>query len=134
LSYLDGPDEDQRRTSKIGTGMSARARSLMALVSPLSRARPLLRTARLFSATALLALTSPSPDIGGLHRGVGGGLDPDVHNIKYDGRFTFARIRYVTGPGGYYYRGLPAWRMGTTMPESTRRKFRREFTPRRPTA
>ncbi|PYP66478.1 MAG: hypothetical protein DMD26_07730 [Gemmatimonadetes bacterium] len=111
--------------------MSARARSLMALVSPLSRARPLLRTVRLFSATALLALTSPSPNIGGVHRGVGG-LDPDVHNIKYDGRFTFARIRYVTGPGGYYYRGLPAWAHGYNMAESNLMKIMREVTALRP--
>jgi len=40
------------------------------------------------------------------------GYDPPTHNIPYDGRFTFARIRYTTGPGGYYYRGLPAWAHG----------------------
>jgi Domain of unknown function (DUF4159) len=37
---------------------------------------------------------------------------PKVHNIPYDGRFTFARIEYETAPGGYYYRGLPAWAHG----------------------
>ena len=35
-----------------------------------------------------------------------------IHNVKYDGRFTFARARYVTGEGGYYYGGLPAWAHG----------------------
>jgi hypothetical protein len=30
----------------------------------------------------------------------------------YDGRFTFARLKYTSGPGGYYYRGLPAWAHG----------------------
>jgi hypothetical protein len=35
-----------------------------------------------------------------------------IHNVPYDGRFTFARIRYTTGPGGYYYGGLPAWAHG----------------------
>jgi uncharacterized protein DUF4159 len=30
----------------------------------------------------------------------------------YDGRFVFARLRYTTGPGGYYFRGLPAWAHG----------------------
>jgi hypothetical protein len=30
----------------------------------------------------------------------------------YDGRFTFARLRFTPGPGGYYYRGLPAWAHG----------------------
>src|SRR5690242_15523478 len=39
-------------------------------------------------------------------------LEVPVRNGKYDGRFTFARIRYETGPGGYYYFGLPAWAHG----------------------
>ncbi|PYR73819.1 MAG: hypothetical protein DMF86_19615 [Acidobacteria bacterium] len=30
----------------------------------------------------------------------------------YDGRFTFARLKFTTGPGGYYYGGLPAWAHG----------------------
>jgi hypothetical protein len=38
--------------------------------------------------------------------------EPSVHHIPYDGRFTFARLRYTSGPGGYYYRGLPAWAHG----------------------
>ena len=39
-------------------------------------------------------------------------LEPAVRNIPYDGRFTFARLKYTTGPGGYYYCGLPAWAHG----------------------
>jgi len=35
-----------------------------------------------------------------------------IDNPPYDGRLTFARIRYTTGPGGYYYNGLPAWAHG----------------------
>jgi hypothetical protein len=31
---------------------------------------------------------------------------------QYDGRFTFARLKYTTGPGGYYFQGLPAWAHG----------------------
>jgi len=42
----------------------------------------------------------------------GTGYDPPTHNIPYDGKFTFARIRYTVGPGGYYYRGLPSWAHG----------------------
>jgi hypothetical protein len=42
------------------------------------------------------------------------GREPDIHNIPYDGRFTFARLKYTTAPGGYYYRGLPAWAHGYT--------------------
>lgn len=40
------------------------------------------------------------------------GPDPPIQNIPYDGRFTFLRLKYTTGPGGYYYRGLPAWAHG----------------------
>jgi hypothetical protein len=39
-------------------------------------------------------------------------VEPEVRNLPYDGRFTFARLRYTTAPGGYYYRGLPAWAHG----------------------
>jgi Domain of unknown function (DUF4159) len=38
--------------------------------------------------------------------------DPATPNLPYDGRFTFARLRYTVAPGGYYYRGLPAWAHG----------------------
>ena len=43
-----------------------------------------------------------------------GARDPTtaVHNAPYDGRFTFVRLAYETGPGGYYYYGLPAWAHG----------------------
>jgi len=40
------------------------------------------------------------------------GAEPAIHNVPYDGRFTFARLKFTTGPGGYYYRGLPAWAHG----------------------
>jgi hypothetical protein len=38
-------------------------------------------------------------------------------NIPYDGRFTFVRIEYQTEPGGYWYRGQPAWSHGTPVAE-----------------
>src|SRR3954465_15067366 len=38
--------------------------------------------------------------------------EPPVSNAKYDGRFTFARLRYTSGSGGYYYGGIPAWAHG----------------------
>jgi hypothetical protein len=38
-----------------------------------------------------------------------GGIAPAP---AYDGRFMFARLKYASGPGGYYYRGLPAWAHG----------------------
>jgi hypothetical protein len=33
-------------------------------------------------------------------------------NLPYDGRFTFVRLSYQTLPGGYWYRGQPAWSHG----------------------
>jgi hypothetical protein len=41
-----------------------------------------------------------------------GNYEPKITNPEYDGRFTFARIKSTSGPGGYYYRGLPAWAHG----------------------
>jgi hypothetical protein len=38
--------------------------------------------------------------------------EPAAAKPTYDGRFTFARLKYTSGPGGYYYRGLPAWAHG----------------------
>jgi uncharacterized protein DUF4159 len=38
-------------------------------------------------------------------------------NVPYDGRFTFVRVNYETAPGGYWYRGLPAWAHGYPMAE-----------------
>lgn len=53
---------------------------------------------------------------GGGGRGFFGGafgcVDPPIHNIPYDGRFTFARLKYNGGPGTCYYRGEPSWAQG----------------------
>ena len=38
-------------------------------------------------------------------------------NIPYDGRFTFVRLNYTTAPGGYFYRGEPAWAHGYPIAE-----------------
>ena len=35
-----------------------------------------------------------------------------THNIPYDGRFTFTRLKYTVGPGGFYYRREPSWAHG----------------------
>jgi len=43
----------------------------------------------------------------------GPGFDVPVDPApKYDGKFTFARLKFPTGPGGYYFGGLPAWAHG----------------------
>ena len=35
-----------------------------------------------------------------------------AENVPYDGRFAFVRVTYATLPGGYWYRGQPAWSHG----------------------
>ena len=37
---------------------------------------------------------------------------PSQMNLPYDGRFAFVRVTYETLPGGYWYRGQPAWSHG----------------------
>src|SRR5438094_4012321 len=51
-----------------------------------------------------------------------GGFGPRGHftiypNTPYDGRFTFVRVNYETAPGGYWYRGWPAWAHGYPLAE-----------------
>jgi hypothetical protein len=38
-------------------------------------------------------------------------------NVRYDGRFTFVRLKYTTAPGGYWYGGWPAWGHGHPISE-----------------
>ena len=47
-------------------------------------------------------------------------------NAKYDGRFTFVRLSYETAPGGYWYRGLPAWAHGYPVAERNLMKIMNE--------
>jgi hypothetical protein len=47
-------------------------------------------------------------------------------NVPYDGRFTFVRINYQTAPGGYWYRGLPAWAHGYPLAEQNLMKIMNE--------
>ena len=35
------------------------------------------------------------------------GLDPESGNAPYDGRFTFVRLRYEDGAGGFAFRREP---------------------------
>jgi len=57
---------------------------------------------------------------------------PEIHNVPYDGRFTFARIKYETAPGGYYYGGLPAWAHGFPAAELNLMKIVNEVSLVRP--
>jgi len=47
-------------------------------------------------------------------------------NAPYDGRFTFVRVNYDTAPGGFWYRGLPAWSHGYSVSEENLMKIMNE--------
>jgi hypothetical protein len=59
---------------------------------------------------------------------VGDAVDGPIERVPYDGRFTFARLRYQTAPGGYYYRGLPAWAHGYPVAERNLTRITNEIT------
>ena len=54
------------------------------------------------------------------------GRDLPVENVTYDGRFVFVRLKYVTGPGGYWYQGLPSWAHGYPLSEKNLMKIMNE--------
>ncbi len=74
--------------------------------------KPRLARALLFAGAFVLILGAAAfaqrqrPFFGGFE------FEPDVPKVGYDGRFTFARLRFTHGPAGYYYRGEPAWAHG----------------------
>jgi hypothetical protein len=70
--------------------------------------RASLRTVVAATGAVVLCVTG----VAAARRGFLGDFEPPVRNAAYDGRFTFARLRYTVGPGGYYYCGLPAWAHG----------------------
>jgi basic amino acid/polyamine antiporter, APA family len=49
-------------------------------------------------------------------------------NPRYDGRFTFVRLKYETAPGGYWYRGLPSWAHGYPQSEWNLMRIMQEIT------
>ena len=83
--------------------------------------------ARLLTALALAGLVSTGLATAAQgRRGLGRGADPFGQlraperieaNAPYDGRFTFVRVSYETLPGGYWYRGQPAWSHGYPVAE-----------------
>ncbi len=49
-------------------------------------------------------------------------------NIPYDGTFAFVRLAYDTLPGGYWYRGQPAWSHGYPTSEDNLMQILETFT------
>ena len=72
------------------------------------------RTARVTALASALAVLAGGVTLLAQRRQLFGGYqrEPSASNVKYDGKFMFARLKYTSGPGGYYYCGLPAWAHG----------------------
>ena len=64
--------------------------------------------------------------LGGLERRRGGSFS-QLPNIRYDGQFTFVRLKYTTAPGGYWYRGWPSWAHGYPIAERNLMKIINEL-------
>ena len=54
------------------------------------------------------------------------GWDESVKNVPYDGRFTFARVRYTPAPGGNWAGGRPSWVHGYPLAEQNLMKIMKE--------
>ncbi len=54
------------------------------------------------------------------------GWDETVKNAPYDGRFTFARVRYRPAPGGNWAGGRPSWMHGYPLAERNLLQFMKE--------
>jgi hypothetical protein len=78
------------------------------------------------TAAALLCLAATAL----AQRGFGGFGRPGsirlLHNVPYDGRFTFVRISYETAPGGYWAGGRPSWSHGYPTSEQNLMKIMNE--------
>ena len=61
---------------------------------------------------AVLTLGSAAVTFAQGRRFFGMSVQPQVHNVKYDGRFTFVRLKFSHGGAGYYHYGMPAWAHG----------------------
>jgi hypothetical protein len=60
--------------------------------------------------------------------GYGYGRVPPIHNIPYDGQFTFVRIKYDTAPGGYWAGGRPSWVHGYPIAEQNLMRIMTDMT------
>jgi uncharacterized protein DUF4159 len=60
--------------------------------------------------------------------GYGYGRTPAIHNIPYDGQFTFVRVKYETAPGGYWAGGRPSWVHGYPIAEQNLMRIMTDMT------
>jgi hypothetical protein len=82
------------------------------------------RLALMGAAILAFAMTAPGQDFD--YRGGRNGFHV-MPNTPYDGRFTFVRLNYQTAPGGYWYRGWPAWAHGYPLAEQNLLKIMNEI-------
>ncbi len=75
---------------------------------------------------AMAALVAPALAQRGLFGFGRRGLFPTHPNVPYDGLFRFARATYDTAPGGYWWRGQPAWSHGYPIAEENLMKIMNE--------
>ncbi|MFN7982924.1 MAG: DUF4159 domain-containing protein [Vicinamibacterales bacterium] len=54
------------------------------------------------------------------------GWDETVKNVPYDGRYTFARVRYTPAPGGTWAGGRPSWVHGYPLAEQNLMRIMKE--------
>lgn len=83
---------------------------------------------RVMALLLFLLLVSLPETPAGAQRFRGIAPEPVITNRPYDGRFVFARLKYTTGPGGFYYMGLPAWAHGYPKAEYNLIRIAREIT------
>ncbi len=57
---------------------------------------------------------------------------PALPHLRYDGRFTFARLRYIGYLGNFYYRGIPSWQHGYNDAENNLLSIMRSVTDLNP--
>jgi hypothetical protein len=100
----------EERASK-DTSVVAPPASAAATASPTSRTR------KTIALSVVLLLLSGSVAFAQRWWSRGGPSEPDVVNLPYDGRFTFARLKYNTAPGGDWYQGMASWAHGYPLSE-----------------
>ena len=87
---------------------------------------------RILGGAAVLVLVAAAALAQGRRFGGFGGFDgprgrfSTLPNARYDGRFTFVRVKYETGPGGYWWRGQPSWSHGYPIAEQNLMKIMNE--------
>jgi basic amino acid/polyamine antiporter, APA family len=87
------------------------------------------RTGGLQAAAGVLVIAAGVALAGQPARFRGTPISLDVpSNPRYDGRFTFVRLKYETAPGGYWYRGLPSWAHGYPQSEWNLMRIMNEIT------